>query len=147
MQKSNKRRTGRDRGAHVEFVKQRGTEQMCDVRKSSPYPNSFQQLFHSTSHRSTVVYVLMSAGGEVEKEKGVSRWSKEGNKVLDAPLLPTEEPSARSLVPVQLQRPALIPPPARAGRTPVFSAVRWGAPWLRTRDPCARARVPTDSVL
>lgn len=69
-----------------------------------------------------------------------------GNKALDARLLPAEEPSVRSPVPVQPQRQALIPPPVRARRTPVPTGDHLEAPWLR-RNPCVCARACTRGLL
>lgn len=65
------------------------------------------------------------------KEKGDTGGRKVGNKALDARLLPAEEPSVRSPVPVQPQPQALIPPPVRARRAPVRTADRLEAPWRR----------------
>lgn len=83
------------------------------------------------------------------KKKGGPRDEKKmGNKASDARLLHAEEPSVRSPVPVQPQRQALIPPPARARRTPVLTPVL--SAWRRRGSagtPCVRARAPTRGVL
>lgn len=64
-----------------------------------------------------------------------------GNTALEARLLSAEEPSVRSPNAIQPQRQTLIPPPARARRSPVPTGDHLEAPWFRT-IPCLRARAP-----
>lgn len=78
--------------------------------------------------------------GSRERKGGYGK-RKMASKALDARLLPAEEPSVRSPVPVQPQRQALIPPPVRARRTPaVVPAAHLEAPWL-CRNSRMHARV------